>query len=329
MSLLADALQPFLVGGLISLGGQARGPGIPDIITDETKRGYDVDFDESNESILIDFRDQNSVVPAIALDCCRFSSASFQSILKVPTDIIDKTTTPWSLVRLYYSAFYAGHALIRMFGETCSYLDKRHIRRINEMGELMGRSPGFSVESGLYHCSVPSAATGIRIKRARGNVGGAHESFWDVFGTLIDRVAEEVLGGPLAAADARAVFLKLETCRSTLKSNGCRAHNWLSDVRNNMQYRHGYGVWLPMQITSRVKESLSRSAGQWNKDPMDIDIPTAQHADLPQFVAACIFIVALCRAMLVRIADRSSVGNRCFLRFGPMSIFRNGEFQWT
>jgi hypothetical protein len=328
VSLVADALQPFLVRGLTSLSGRAQGLGIPDIITDETKKGYDVDFDDVGGFISIDFREINSIVPAIALDCCRFSSASFQSILKVPDDILDKTTTPWSFVRLYYAAFYAGHALIRMFGESCSYLDRRHVRRLSEMGELLGRPPSFTIESGLYHCVVSVAATGLKMKRARGSVGGAHESFWDVFGTLMDRVADETLRGPLAAADAKAVFLKLGACRNTLRSNGCRAHNWLSDVRNNLQYRHGYGVWLPLQITKRVKESLSRSADQWNKDPMDIDIPTTQRADLPEFVAACIFIVALCRVMLVRIADRSSAGGRCFLRLGPMALFRDGEFRW-
>jgi hypothetical protein len=101
------------------------------------------------------------------------------------------------------------------------------------------------------------------------------------------------------------------------------------NIDTAMVYRHGYGVWLPLQITTRVKDSLSRSADQWNKDPMDIDIPATQYADLPEFAGACIFIVAVCRTMFVRIVDRSSAGSRCFLRFGPMALFRGGEFKWT
>src|SRR5450631_2059549 len=43
---------------------------------------------------------------------------------------------------------------------------------------------------------------------------------------------------------------------------------------------------------------------------------------ISSFVVACTFIVSLCRAMLFRIADLSTEGERCFACFGPLSFLR-------
>jgi hypothetical protein len=299
-----------------------------DVITGDARAAYDLEFDNEDQTIMIDFRDAAAVVPAIASNCCRFSSAALQSMLGVSEGILDKGALPWSLIKLYYAAFYAGHALIGMLGQSCSYLERRHTRRLGEMGDLLGRVPSFGVDSGLYHCVITDRETGLRLKRARGSVGGAHETFWQVLGDIIDKAGENVLQGPLIPTEATAVFVKMEACKKILRFNGGRAYNWLSEVRNILQYRNGLGVWMPVQISQRQKENLSRIAGQWIRDPMEVDLPTALRGDLSEFVAACVFVVALCRAMLVRISERSSAGGRSFVRYGPMALFREGEIRW-
>jgi glucokinase len=44
---------------------------------------------------------------------------------------------------------------------------------------------------------------------------------------------------------------------------------------------------------------------------------------LGDFVATCIFIVALCHTMLARIAERSTAGTKSFVCLGPMSFLRD------
>jgi len=44
MSLAADALQPHIVRGLISLSGRAPLTRLADVITDAPRAGYDLDF---------------------------------------------------------------------------------------------------------------------------------------------------------------------------------------------------------------------------------------------------------------------------------------------
>jgi hypothetical protein len=52
---------------------------------------------------------------------------------------------------------------------------------------------------------------------------------------------------------------------------------------------------------------------------MKVDVEIPPGGQLGSFVVACTFIVSLCRAMLIRIADRSAVGARSFAR-GPLSL---------
>jgi len=159
MSLVADALQPFLVKGLIN---QKRPSGmtLADLIGRQETIGFDLDFDNINKSICFDFRDARDIVGSVASDISRLASASFQTIRSIPNEFTEKAI-PWAVIRTYYAAFYAGQALIRLFGESCSYFDREHIARISELGKICDKTPEFRLTKSVYHCVLNDAATAI------------------------------------------------------------------------------------------------------------------------------------------------------------------------
>jgi hypothetical protein len=81
MSLVADALQPFIVKELISLAGRTQALTLADIIISEAA-AYDLFFDDSDQSITMDFREPNFVVGAFAYDCCVFRLLRFKPFLR-------------------------------------------------------------------------------------------------------------------------------------------------------------------------------------------------------------------------------------------------------
>lgn len=324
MSLLADALQPRMIRGLISLRGPATEMTLPDTLKNFPHAGYYLDF-EGDQSICIDFRDSQVVMGAIASDCCRLACASFQSIAMVTNGGIHRDTIAWDMVKLYYAAFYAGHAIIRLLGESCSYFDHTHVSIITKVADSTDKTPPFQIESGAYHCIVNSAITGLKCKRVRGAVGGAHVSFWNIFGTCSQAAAKGILHGPLNATEAREVFLRLDLLNRVLRANGAVGHNWLSVIRNDLQYRQRFGVWFPAQINKRDRDFLARLANQWTRDPMKIDLQIDRVKPLNQFVSACTFLVALCRILLLRISERSTVGQRSFVNYGPLAFLRDAK----
>ncbi|SRR5258708_8072292 len=320
MSLAADALQPFITRELASIAGPTQTATLADVIISRTA-AYDLDFDDAKGSITVDFRESNVIVSALAADCCRFSFASFQTVALVASEIMQRDNVAWSLVKLYYSAFYAGHVLIRIFGEGCSFFDRQHVARLTEIGAALGRERSFNIDPGLYRCVLKQNSTILECSKARGTVGGAHEAFWGIFGNRVRVMSEAILTGSLVRTDAQAVFAQLDALNDIIRRRA--GYSWLSAVRNDLQYRHHFGVWFPAQIRMNDRRILSRLAANWQRDPMHIDLDANRLGLLGEFTSCCIFIIALCHAMLIRLDERSAVGARSFVRIGPMAFLND------
>jgi hypothetical protein len=314
MSLMADAFQPLMVQGLLAIDGRLDVMSVPDAIL-WPRAAYRLSFDDPSRAIVLDFQGSDLVVTATASDCCRLSGSAFQTASSIALqDAFERDALPWEIIKLYYSAFYAGQTLIRLLGEGCSFLDGRHITRIADVASAIGIVPGFNLEPGLYRCALdPSASKLTCIKIT----GGTHESFWKVFGNRFGATATAVLQGPLVPVDAQAVFTQLDAFADLIKRHG--SYNWLSTVRNDLQYRHYHDVWFPSSMAKRDRGTLRRLASQWKTDPMTLDLDAARFGVLGEFVVACAFILSLCRVLLTRIAERAP-RKRSFLRFGPMAF---------
>jgi hypothetical protein len=152
--------------------------------------------------------------------------------------------------------------------------------------------------------------TGISLTQAHGRVGGAHETFWEIFDAFLSETTEDVLVVHLSERDATTVFAKLQSLRN-IYQRGAGA-SWLSAIRNDIQYKQAFGVWDPASVNRTDRSRLSRLAAQWLRDPMDVDIEVPPCGDLGAFIAASAFTAALCRALLRRISERSSVGAQSF-----------------
>jgi len=320
MPLAADALQPFIVEGLVSASGRSVAMTLADVIM-ESKAGYDFSVVDTSKTVVVDFRDSTAITVALASDCGRFSCASFQSAACVAEEMTKRDNFAWSLVKLYYSAFYAGHALIRVLGEGCSFFYKKHTDRLSQMRTAVGIIPTFKIEAGLYHCLLNDDATAISFLRARGSVGGAHESFWLIFGNKLKAISEKILLGNLTRIDAQSVFYQFDQLLQIIGRNG--GYSWLSSVRNDLQYRLAHDAWYPSRVRPHNRKSLGRLATQWTSDPMSIDMHESRLGLLGDFVSACAFIIALHRDILLRIADSSSEGARSFVRVGPMAFLND------
>lgn len=71
------------------------------------------------------------------------------------------------------------------------------------------------------------------------------------------------------------------------------------------------------------RRSLSRLVADWQRDPMTIDLDMRRQGLLAEFVSSCVFIVALCHAMLMWLADRSAAGRHSFVHPGPMTFLND------
>jgi len=286
MSIFADALQPHLVRGLIALRGRINSPTLPDLITARSGVAYYLDFDDDEETVILDFRHNDPIANAIASDASRFSCAAFQSMAALETEMLERDSVPWCMIKLYYSAFYAGHALLRLLGESCSNFDRRHIDRLLALGQILEKTPSFGITTGTYRCAVDASGTILTWSPARGGKGGPHQAFWGTFGDHLGKLSDAVLTGPLSRPSAITVADKIDALRRITSSNNAHFHHWLSVLRNEFQYRHGHGVWFPSSLRRHDREYLSRLCAAWTKDPDKIQVPSLGAGTLVQFVIA-------------------------------------------
>jgi hypothetical protein len=319
MSLLADALQPFVTPALSAVRDDSLATiTLSDLII-APAAAYDLAIRNAARAVDLDFRDPLILSAALAADANRLASASFQTVATIGLELEQRDSAAWAMVKLYYAAFYAGHALIRLCGESCSYLYRNHTTRLANVATALGITPGFSIDTGLYHCTTQNAA--ISYVRVRGAVGGAHETFWSIFGDYLQRTSTAVLQGSMTRLDAQAVFAQITDATRLLSKSG--GYSWLSEMRNDLQYKLQHGLWYPEKMRVQSLRTLSRLALQWKGDPMRIDLRNAKLTPLSEFIACCAFIIAACRQIVWRISDRSLAGNRCFLRAGPTSILND------
>jgi hypothetical protein len=322
---MADALQPSMVGSLLSIKGRQPQMTLSDVII-SNKSAYTLDFDATSQSIMLDFRDSDFISSVTASDCSRLSTSALQTISMLD-NYDNKSRLPWNLIQLYYSAFYAGHALVRLLGEGCCWLESTHVTHIGNLGAIIGKPPPFKIQAGSYKCAIEDGATRLSwTKVAGGSKGGSHEAFWNVFDERIRVVAENVLTGPMVRAESQLVFYKLNSLRELALRNG--SVSWLSRTRNDLQYRLTHDVWYPSSIQKHRLSSLDRLASQWQNDPMTIDLDTASNLEtIGEFSTACAFIISLCRTMLIRIHERNSGKSKSFISFGPIAFLNSSKMR--
>jgi hypothetical protein len=319
MSLIVEALQPALLRGVFATAGPYPDQSLSDVFA-STRSTYLATSDSATRSIALAFPTYADVTHAVVTDCRRLSVSWLQSTLECWPATDDKLAIPWSLVRLYYSAFYASHVLVRLLGRACCWLDASQLARIDSVHRAVtGASVPFRVDPGSYLCAIDHPGTEFTLTRLSASSRGAHEALWAAVEVAIRDRTPIILSGAVPTRDAQLVIAKLDEFRALSTQNGSIA--WLSKVRNAIQYRMEHSVWHPTHVGVRERRELAKMVADWQTDPMSFDLATTRARPLlMQFAAACTFLIALCRAFLSRIESASVDRQRSFVRHGAWAL---------
>jgi hypothetical protein len=320
MSILADAVQPHIVASLFTIQGKVDQT-LDDLIG--RRSAFYPSFDEPTEKWDLNFVSSDNVAMFIANESSRFACASFQSYSDVASQFENGDCAPWALVRAYYSAYYAGHSILRLIGSTCTYVDRSRAGALREVIAAYGLSKVFGV--GQYEIALDRAGTGLSFQILGASLGGSHDQFWYVFGKRLATLERDVLHGPLPQVDAQRVWDCLGRLRGLLCKNSLNG-GWLSAIRNSVQYKQAMGVWFPDRLSSRDLDALSRAARHWKDDPLSIRLSSEKSNELGDFLTACTFLVSMCRVLMMRIGERGKRGRaRSFADYGPLRFLNTRD----
>jgi hypothetical protein len=231
----------------------------------------------------------------------RFASACFESLIFQVTKPEYPRSIGWLLIRGYYAAFFALHALLRVHGWACTRLSKNSIRQINQ--DLKVLYPGAqTLNVGLYFLKCGNGGSEVQCKKMDAQNGGSHEMLWSLLDQYINEITNTLLVDDSEDEDKKDLTSALERFQRLLNKKGGAI--WFTQVRNRINYSHEYGAWFPYAQSTCDVSRIDSFLECW-RDPPDHAFLTPPQDELLQFAAACAFIVSLCRTTIEDLNFRS------------------------
>jgi hypothetical protein len=228
----------------------------------------------------------------------RFASASFESLLSSTKSDDFPRSTGWLLIRSYYAAFFAVHALFRVHGWACTRLTQANLKSVNEESQSLFGAAKYA--AGLFLVKSASNGRELTCRPITLAQGGTHEALWSLLRAFFDEAVHIVLTAP--DTDGQSFSTIIEDFFKLVDPYG--GPSWFSTIRNRLNYGHEYGAWFPYVKSTSDYDRISAALGPWRKSP-DEAIVNRSNDELISFSTACAFLVSLCRETVRDLTYRS------------------------
>ena len=212
------------------------------------------------------FNQTESLHASLANDCNRFSQAAIESMWSVGKVNKLPKSAGWAAVQMYYSAFFAAHALLRIYGLACSQLEGAHVDKVFQIACATHLDGGVSsIENGFYFSSISNN----KIKFSK--LKDSHADTWSSFSKLLIWLIDNISNTTGLGKHKSDALTLISNIKAALHMSGAARGNWPSQIRNKVNYQHTHGVWYPYKGALHDHETVLRNT-EWLKDPTFFDL---------------------------------------------------------
>ncbi len=234
------------------------------------------------------FRNSAELYASIANDCNRFSQASIESIWLVNKNSVLPKSTGWAMVQLYYSAFYASHALLRIFGRSCTQLASEHVKKVYDVAFATSQDNGvLSIENGFYSSIILGHE--IVYKKLKDSHADTWYSFINLLAWIIDNMSNTT---GIGVHKTSAITL-ISDLKAMLTRSGSTRGNWPSQIRNKIHYQHTHGAWFPYRGALHNHNLVLKNLDWLNKPSSFTTKYSDDSDDISSLYNSCNCIVSL------------------------------------
>lgn len=284
--------------------------------------GYYLDPSSTNDALILTTSDLRDYLSYVAFDYSRFSLASWESFRVARYERDAAGALGWPMIKLYYAAFFAAHALMRSDGGGVIRLEKQQAKKLGEFGSIIIGAQ-FDVQPGSFEVRTAQNVDGsLRISLTRlSESGGAHDAFWKRFTEYLKQIEADAVAAN--AANASQVVAEVEALSRLLKGPGGDNGTWLSVIRNKINYQHGYGLWFPSKGGHPALAAID-GARPLETANVRLDYNPSKET-LPAFVAAAHYLSSINYDVAERVAARSTGATGFGAKWRRLRIALNGE----
>lgn len=240
-------------------------------------------------------------------DFQRFAFSSFETFSLARLEAEKCDSTGWPLLKLYYSAFFAAHALARATGQGHVSLDSGVVKSVNDYLAILDGTD--ELKTGTYKVSIEDRSDRVLLILEPAKEGsGVHDNFWKFFCKYLDDLANSAVSNALPSASSfvREVSA-LTSCIKDSKTSGV----WFSATRNAINYRHEFDCWLPNDKRSAPRKLIFPSKLE---DPGALEPSLAERQnDLARLVNLSTYLASLSHQIILRVQNDIG-GNTNFSR---------------
>ncbi|WNM56517.1 hypothetical protein [Candidatus Nitrospira allomarina] len=277
-------------------------------------QSYFIDYDIEPNCFKVRIND-HSFFLALANDCDRMARAAFETITNIQSNPTFPKSSSWHFIQSYYSAFFSAHAILRVFGISCNQFDQEHMNKILEQVELFDRANGVSrLEKGFYKLQFNDSTNEIEFKKLK----DSHRDTWACFLTLIKELIQKIdQTTGLGDEKIKAINLLSEIKDGLTRSGGSSTGNWLSIIRNDVNYRHSHGLWFPFRRQNLGQYNKENCCTDWLNDSINTFTLTGRK-DIEAALILNTLIINLLKNLLWECNERFLNENK---------IFKNGSLK--
>lgn len=263
---------------------------------------YLVDSVESNTKFTLRVYDVSDLNLSLANDCNKFFTASVESICGIAKEPKFPKTAAWAIIRAYYASFYSAHCLLRIFSNPCSHLEFEYIKKIVEMSRVSPGIGNFTPSQGYYNIKYEQNSKLLIFEK----LSDSHADTWHEFKNTIDNLVSLLPKAKATDKNRVEVYDFLTSLKNSLCQNGCAGKgNWLSKLRNSVNYKLSHGIWFPYSGNTRVNEEIVTDSLYWRNEALTNIDKIHNSNELKSFIFICATIVSLAKNMIEVLDEKS------------------------
>jgi hypothetical protein len=231
----------------------------------------------------------DEIKKSLSLDAFRFAAHSAQTVFELEKTSAYTKFTSWRVIQAYYAAYFAAHAILRFFGKSFSHLENGHVNFLKERcHDETGYTPDLSSTYYLITYSPKDQELSF-LRRPE-----SHKDLWRCFEELLRNISKETLSVTASEQRRKDLSKIFSDLADALNFRGKHpAGNWLSVVRNDVNYKSQHGAWFPFSKTTPSFEDLMAKVKDWRKGSNDSENPNLIKNDLERFFITAFSIVDL------------------------------------
>ena len=238
-----------------------------------------------------------SLRPLFTFEAERFASAALESYNTVKTrwhDPVDRDGIAWRFVSLYYAAYYAAHAILRLCGISVTQVDNWNMVDLEFMTLYQSDElPALNLVSGYHVFRLDSSGTSTTITKAQiDSRHGTHTAVWSEFRNLAQRSYSNNSLNTTMHQTAAGEFSHTLSSPIAIEGNSI-IWPWMPVIRNRINYRLPEQIWGAQ--TKRITPGDYKDIHNLIVSPTTKKIMDASGNNLEwlRFTGSCVYVLSL------------------------------------